>query len=160
MKMSPAQFSALAGPARAAAPSRAGGIAAERAAQPWCWLASWIDNAHERCRPGASLVSELRRDKFGARSEKLDPEQFNLPLEDVEVAEGVLAAAQDKARAALQGKQADPDRPATRNRGHLPAHLPRVERVIEPASKLCPCGCGVMAKIGEDVSERLDVIPA
>ncbi len=96
MKMSPAQFSALAGPARAAAPSRAGGIAAERAAQPWCWLASWIDNAHERCRPGASLVSELRRDKFGARSEKLDPEQFNLQLEDVELAEGVLAAAQEK----------------------------------------------------------------
>ena len=32
--------------------------------------------------------------------------------------------------------------------------------MIEPASTLCPCGCGEMAKIGEDVSERLDVIPA
>ena len=47
-----------------------------------------------------------------------------------------------------------------RNRGRLPAHLPRVERIIEPASTLCPCGCGEMTKIGEDVSERLDVIPA
>ena len=47
-----------------------------------------------------------------------------------------------------------------RNRGHLPPHLPRVERVIEPASTQCICGCGEMAKIGEDVSERLDVIPA
>jgi transposase len=32
--------------------------------------------------------------------------------------------------------------------------------VIEPASTHCPCGCGEMTKIGEDVSERLDVIPA
>jgi transposase len=47
-----------------------------------------------------------------------------------------------------------------RNRGQLPAHLPRVERVIEPESILCPCGCGEMTKIGEDASERLDVIPA
>src|SRR5512134_536022 len=35
-----------------------------------------------------------------------------------------------------------------------------VERIIEPASSQCPCGCGEMVKIGEDVSERLDVIPA
>jgi transposase len=32
--------------------------------------------------------------------------------------------------------------------------------VIEPASTHCPCGCSEMTKIGEDVSERLDVIPA
>ena len=44
--------------------------------------------------------------------------------------------------------------------GHLPLHLPRIERVIETASTQCPCGCGEMARIGEDVSERLDVIPA
>jgi len=39
-----------------------------------------------------SIVSELRREKFGRKSEKLDPEQFNLPLEDVELAQGVLDA--------------------------------------------------------------------
>ena len=53
-----------------------------------------------------SVVSELRREKFGRKSEKLDPEQFNLPLEDVEVAQGVLEAAQEKARDALKGKGA------------------------------------------------------
>ena len=36
----------------------------------------------------------------------------------------------------------------------------RVERIIEPASTLCRRGCGAMTKIGEDVSKRLDVIPA
>ena len=44
--------------------------------------------------------------------------------------------------------------------GRLPAHLPRIERVIEPESTLCPCGCGEMAKVGEDRTERLDIVPA
>ena len=107
-----------------------------------------------------SIVSELRREKFGRRSEKLDPEQFNLPLEDVELAQGVLDAAQEKARRALKGQGAAESGVPKRNRGHLPKHLPRIERVIEPKSTLCPCGCSEMARIGEDVSERLDVVPA
>ena len=84
----------------------------------------------------------------------------HLPLEDVELAQGVLDAAQEKAAAIIEGSRAGAAPAPRRNRGQLPAHLPRVERVIEPASTLCPCGCGEMAKIGEDVSERLDVIPA
>ncbi len=107
-----------------------------------------------------SIVGELRREKFGSKSEKLSPDQYNLPLEDVEIAQGVLDAAQEKAEAIIKGRPGGETRPRNRNRGRLPAHLPRVERVIEPASTMCPCGCGEMAKIGEDVSERLDVIPA
>lgn len=38
------------------------------------------------------IVGELQREKFGPRSEKLDPERFNLPLEEVELAQGVLEA--------------------------------------------------------------------
>ena len=106
------------------------------------------------------IVGELRRDKFGAKSEKLSADQCNLPLEDVEIAQGVLDAAQEKAEAAIKGKPAGGAPARNRNRGQLPAHLPRVERVIEPDSTLCPCGCGEMTRIGEDVSERLDVIPA
>ena len=119
-----------------------------------------LADAVEAQRRLESIIGELRRDRFGARSEKLDPEQFNLPLEDVEIAQGVLEAAQEKARRALKDHAPDEGRPATRNRGHLPAHLPRIERVIEPESTLCPCGCGEMTKIGEDVSERLDIVPA
>lgn len=107
-----------------------------------------------------SIVEELRRDKFGSKSEKLTPDQYNLPLEDVEIAQGVLAAAQEKAEAVIKGKSGRDDRSRNSNRGQLPAHLPRIERVIEPDSTMCPCGCGPMSRIGEDVSERLDVIPA
>jgi transposase len=106
------------------------------------------------------ILHAAQREKFGKRSEKLSPGQFNLPLEDAEFAQGVLEAAQEKAEAAMQRARGETPRKPKRNRGHLPSHLPRVERVIEPASTLCPCGCGEMAKIGEDVSERLDVIPA
>ena len=107
-----------------------------------------------------SIIVDMRREKFGAKSEKLRPDQYHLPLEDVEIAQGVLDAAQEKAAAIIKGKSDSAVGTPNRNRGQLPAHLPRVERIIEPKSTLCPCGCGEMAKIGEDVSERLDVIPA
>jgi hypothetical protein len=80
------------------------------------------------------ILGDLQREKFGAKSEKLSPDQFNLPLEDVELAQGMLDAAQEKAEAALRGKRNGEARPRNRNRGNLPAHLPRVERVIEPDS--------------------------
>ena len=46
------------------------------------------------------------------------------------------------------------------NRCALPAHLPRFEMVIDIESKACPCCAGALHRIGEDVSERLDIIPA
>src|SRR5262249_56188552 len=45
-------------------------------------------------------------------------------------------------------------------RGSLAEHLPRVEIVVEPEDTICPCGGGAMHVIGEDRSQRLDVIPA
>ena len=48
------------------------------------------------------ILHAAQREKFGKRSEKLSPDQFNLPLEDAEFAQGVLEAAQEKAEAAMQ----------------------------------------------------------
>jgi transposase len=42
----------------------------------------------------------------------------------------------------------------------LPAHLPRVEVLLEPEDLDCPWCQGTMVRIGEDASERLDVISA
>ena len=61
--------------------------------------------------------------------------------------------AADKAATADAPKRPKPHRA-------LPAHLPRIERVVEPETRLCPCGCGEMVRIGEDRSHRLDVVPA
>ena len=53
-----------------------------------------------------------------------------------------------------------PRKKARRNIGALPRHLPRCEQVLEPDTTACPCCQGVLHRIGEDVSEVLDVIPA
>jgi hypothetical protein len=64
-----------------------------------------------------SIISDLRREKFSSKSEKLTPDQYSLPIEDVEIAQGVLDAAQEKAVAVISEKSGRPDRPRTRNRG-------------------------------------------
>ena len=101
------------------------------------------------------LVRELRRAMFGKKSEKLHPDQLLLAFEELE---GALAETRAPASTTPTPRAKRPA--AKRNLGHLPAHLPRIEQVIEPQSILCPCGCGEMAKIGEDRTERLDIVPA
>ena len=103
------------------------------------------------------LIRQLQRMQFGRRSEKLDPDQLNLALEDLEQAVAETEAEQEKADPALKRARAEKRRAG---RGSLPEHLPRVEVVIEPEDTACPCCGGAMQVIGEDRSQRLDVIPA
>jgi transposase len=46
------------------------------------------------------------------------------------------------------------------NRGAMPTHLPRIEVVVDIEDKTCPCCQGELHRIGEDRSERLDLVPA
>lgn len=108
-------------------------------------------------------VQEYRRTKFGPKSEKLDPAQLELALEDLETAiaetQAQIAAVEDR----IACSEPDPEKRklrAPRKARSLPESLPRVERVVEPESIVCPCGCGDMVRIGEDRTERLDYIPA
>jgi transposase len=103
------------------------------------------------------LLRQLQRMQFGRRSEKLDPDQFNLALEDLEQAIAASVAEQEKADSALRKALSDKRRAG---RSPLPDHLPRVEIVIAPEDTACPCCAGAMHVIGEDRSQRLDVIPA
>jgi len=108
-------------------------------------------------------VGQYRHAKFGPKSEKLDPAQLELAPEDLETAiaetQAQIAAVEDKiAASATVPDKAAPHAP--RKARALPEHLPRIERVIEPNSITCPCGCGDMVRIGEDRVERLDYIPA
>lgn len=102
------------------------------------------------------LVAELNHAVHGKRSEKLSEDDRQLTFEDLEVAIAETEEKQD-AQAPSERRRR---RAARRNRGNLPEDLPRIERVIEPESLLCPCGCGQMHKIGEDRTERLDIVPA
>jgi transposase len=104
-------------------------------------------------------IEKLRRELYGQRSERgarlLD--QMELQLEELEAtaAEEEAAAAQAAARTANVAtfERRGPARKP------LPEHLPR-ERVVLPSAETCPCcGGSRLAKLGEDVTETLEVIP-
>ncbi len=98
------------------------------------------------------LIRQLQRMQFGKRSEKLDPDQLNLGLEDLEQALAAEEADQEKTDPALRRSRAEKRRAG---RGSLPDHLRRIEIVIEPDDTACPCCGGAMHVIGEDRSQRL-----
>src|SRR4051795_458854 len=104
------------------------------------------------------LIRQLQRGRFGRRSEKLDPDQLQLGLEDLEQTAAAAEAAQEEG--AARNGTPRPPRVRRRNLGALPAHLPRVEVVIDVADKSCPCCGGGPHVIGEDTSEMLDIVPA
>jgi transposase len=103
------------------------------------------------------LLLKLTRMHFGARSERLPEEQLQLGLEALE-----QAIAKGDAEAEKQDPELRKDNAAKRraSRGALPAHLPRIEVTLAPEDTACPCCQAAMTVIGEDTSERLDVIPA
>src|SRR6202046_5304520 len=103
------------------------------------------------------LLLQLRRMHFGARSERLPEEQLQLGLEALEQAIAKGDAEAEKRDAGLQKDNAARRRAS---RGALPAHLPRIEVTLAPEDTACPCCRATMTVIGEDPSERLDVVPA
>ena len=104
-------------------------------------------------------IEKLRRALYGRRSEHKTRllEQMELQLEELEAfaTEDELAAAKAAART-LTVRSFERKRPG---RKPFPEHLPR-ERVVIPAPESCPC-CGSMklSKLGEDITETLEVIP-
>ena len=101
-------------------------------------------------------LAGLQRNRFGRRSEKLAdetcsrrPRTWNSPWPR-----------------SWPGwrRRPRPDRPPAsrpkRNRGALPAHLPRVEVIVDVQDKACACCGGSLHQIGEDQAEMLDYVPA
>ncbi|MGJ0507695.1 MAG: IS66 family transposase [Methylocystis sp.] len=103
------------------------------------------------------IIKEMQRHRFGRRAETLPEDQMLLALEEVEQTEAGAAAATEAKSTAERDKAA---RRRRTNRGALPAHLPRIETIVDIEDKACPCCKGALHRIGEDVSERLDVVPA
>jgi transposase len=101
--------------------------------------------------------------KFGAKTEAMTAEQRRLFEETVAEDEGALQAKLDELRGRTPGSPpADSNNKRRPRRQPLPDHLRRVEHRHAPQDTNCPTpGCGrPMVRIGEDVSERLDIVPA
>ncbi|MDA8254628.1 MAG: IS66 family transposase [Betaproteobacteria bacterium] len=136
------------------------------------WVSGTLDQLLDKARQDAATIKaanlkiqaltlELahhRRIRFGNKSEAFSPEQRELFQETWDTDLAALEAEADQQAEALEPK----DRPKRQRAGRqaLPEHLPRIEHRHEPES--CICGqCGKdLVKIGEDISEQLDVEPA
>jgi transposase len=100
------------------------------------------------------IIKKLQRGQFGRRAERLDDDQLQLGLEDLNT---------DLARieASLPLPQARADRPKPQDeRPSLPAHLTREDVRLDVEHQTCPCCGGALHLIGETVSEVLDHVPA
>jgi transposase len=108
-------------------------------------------------------LARLKRWKFGAKTEAMDAQQRALFAETLAEDEAALQAQLAELQQRLPATPALPkDAPRRPRRQALPEHLQRVEHRHEPADTHCPnAGCGQpMQRVGEDVSEKLDIIPA
>ena len=103
------------------------------------------------------IIKEMQRHRFGRRAETLPIDQLELALEDVQQVEADEAA---RTEAGDPARKAATTSKRRANRGSLPEHLPRIERLVDVEDKACPCCSGALHLIGEDRAERLDVIPA
>ena len=127
-----------------------------------------IENEHQRL-----LILELRRSRYGAKGEKLSSLQLDLldlePGLSVKEVEAEAALGDPEASTQEEGEEGAETKTAPKKRygkphpgrGGLPAHLPRVERVLECTPEECRCGqCGKEKNlIGWDVTETLDLEP-
>jgi transposase len=105
-------------------------------------------------------IAKLRHEKFGQSAERSAIlEQLELSLADLEEDASQAEAKAQMAAAAANGKVVvmviERRKPARRP---LPEQLPR-ERVVYPAPSACACCGGALHKIGEDVTETLELVP-
>ena len=106
-------------------------------------------------------IAKLQHDRFGNSSERTSVlmDQLELQLGELverraqETAADEIAAAQTATKPEARQQRRMPARRA------LPEHLPR-ERVVLPSPSACPCCGGRLRKLGEDVTETLERIPA
>jgi transposase len=102
------------------------------------------------------LLRKANDHRFGARNERLErlpADQLQLALEDIEASLAKTEATEEKQEPRLPHTR-------TRKRGALPDHLPRIHETVAPPNTNCPCCNAPLHMIGEETSERLDVVPA
>jgi transposase len=108
-------------------------------------------------------IAKLQRNRFGASSERgkklLDQLELQLAELEESVAEDNAAADVATPCATATSNKAEDKQHQKPARRPLPSHLPR-ERVVHPSPSACPCCGGSLRKLGEDITETLEHVPA
>ncbi|WP_137922634.1 IS66 family transposase, partial [Hydrogenophaga sp. 2FB] len=107
-------------------------------------------------------LARLKAWKFGAKTERMNAEQRQMFEETAAEDEASLQAQLQALQGTSEPSISPPADKRQPRRQPLPEQLRRVEHRHEPENTTCPSpGCGqAMVRIGEDVSERLDIVPA
>jgi len=100
------------------------------------------------------MVQRLQRGQFGRRSERLDPDQLRLGLDDLDAD---IGRAQAKRPPLMAGDLDVAEKPP---RLTFPRHLPCQELTLDPDTEACPSCGGALHPIGVTTSEMLDWVPA
>jgi len=103
-------------------------------------------------------IAKLRRQQFGQSSERgALLEQLELQLSELQenASEAEVSAQLAAEKAKVKVQSFERSKPARRP---LPEHLPR-ERIVYPSPSACPCCGGALHKLGEDVTETLELVP-
>jgi transposase len=100
------------------------------------------------------IIRQLQRGQFGRRSERLDPDQLQFGLEELDAD---IARAEAKQPSHPVGEAVDDEAP---RRPALPEQLPREEVTLEVEQTACPSCGGTLHPIGVSTSEMLDWVPA
>src|ERR1700676_690051 len=93
------------------------------------------------------IIKEMQRHRFGRRAETLPEDQLLLGLEE---AEQVVAAGHAESEPAAPVERGARAAKRRTNRGSLPAHLPRLEMVVDLEDHACPSCKNALHRIGED----------
>jgi transposase len=121
-------------------------------------LRQQLGEAEQHLAEARLLIAELKRQLFGPKADKLTPEQEqSLQALQQDVIEAVQRPAPVSNQVLEHGDRTE-RRPRQR-RHPLPDHLETITVTLEPEEKVCPCCGKLLEKIGEEVSEEIDLIP-
>jgi len=115
-----------------------------------------LSGAHALIEHLQLVIAKMKREMFGPRSERSQRliDQLELQLEELAAAAAEDESKAEPARIPVQGFTRHPA-----IRRNFPAALAR-RRVVHPAPTCCPCcGSSKLSKIGEDITQTLDVVP-
>jgi transposase len=102
----------------------------------------------EQLAEAQAFIAELKRQLFGSKAEKLSPEE-QAQLDEIA---GDLREQRQRPEPLAQRPRRPPRHP-------IPIELETETVIVEPEITLCPC-CGPLARIGEEVTEEMDWVPA
>jgi transposase len=126
-------------------------------------LRSLTEQCVEKIAENEAQIAELKRKIFGPRADRLTPEQeaqLKNVIDDMEAEAQRAAPDSDQVLSEEPPPKTNPRKPASRRRHPLPVHLETETVTIEPELTPCSC-CGKMPRrIGEEVTEEVDFIPA